>query len=526
MRNFLNVGFPALFLVLGGLLVVSLLLSGSLGLGQIRAASNSPSCWNYDQTADNWTQTDCGLRGDIVNNCLVIDGGFAICNGTGSPNINAALQQSTDGSCSSRSGTWQDVFNRIFGLCSGSSVGSSPVPTASPLAQASSDDPNCSLLDRIFGSCAIPTLTPSQNTSDCALYSDCEDSQLVFRIVEIITPPKDRVVGKQIEIKVSIRDGYIGAQNSSGKVRPLRVPQECVQASFGDNNKAYFDDTHGPAWYYDSGYSTAEADGCEPGVFVDDRYARPEDNILRYVWGKGGQFIIRGRFLSPLKSGATSNESKLVIQISGNPQSQIVCNDETNLLASLAADSPVSRQITPARLNQEVELTKIELEAQNDGWITQIILLPQLQSTVFNYANDWKSFGVYDANGTKIGEVPTVVPLRNRQGQSMGSETSLVETNGNKESWLIKHMPPRLPTIQGSIWNRTPIRIAIRPIWLKPGQTAQLSLRGVLGLGPLGTSVNKWNLNFAGTTCYGGPNLVTQPVIIYGNQVTLPISFQ
>ena len=108
LKSINNVRFPALFLVLGGLLVVSLLLSGSLGLGQIRAASNSPSCWNYDQTADNWTQTDCGLRGNIVNNCLVIDGGFAICNGT------ASLVGDT--SASQAITTQRSLYDRIFDI--------------------------------------------------------------------------------------------------------------------------------------------------------------------------------------------------------------------------------------------------------------------------------------------------------------------------------------------------------------------------------------------------------------------------
>lgn len=525
LKIFRNLGLPILFLVLGGLIVVSLLLGGiGVGLGQIQAASNSPSCWEYDQTTNRYSQSNCQIRGTVVNDCLIIDKTFAVCSGLSSPNTGAQATPTFLGppireDCS--------LLERIFSVCKlppRASSGSTPSPTATASTQPSAGDSSCSLLDRIFGLCATPTptATPTQNTADCALYSDCEDSQLVFRMVGIITPLKDRVVGKPIQIKVSIHDSYIGRQDSSGKAKPLRVPQECVHASFGDNNKAYFDDSHGPAWYYDTGYSTAEADGCEPGVFVDDRYARPEDNILTYTWSKSGQFIVRGRFLSPLKAGATSNEDKLTIQISGTPQSQVLCNDTPNLAASLGADSPVARQLSSARVNQEVELTKVELTSQNSGWITQLIVLPQLQSTVFNYANDWKSFGVYDASGTKIGEVPTVVQLRNRLGQSMGSESSLVETNGNKESWLIKNTPPRLPTIQGSIWNRTPIRIAIRPTELRVGQTIKLSLRGVLGNGSGHISINKWNLNFAGATCYGGPNLIAQPGIIYGNWITLP----
>src|SRR3989338_10472802 len=119
LKSINNVRFPVLFLVLGGLLVVSFWLGGiGINLGQVGAASNSPSCWNYDQTADNWTQTDCGLRGNIVNNCLVIDGGFAICNGT------ASLVGDT--SASQAITTQRSLYDRIF------DIWPSPLAVSSP----------------------------------------------------------------------------------------------------------------------------------------------------------------------------------------------------------------------------------------------------------------------------------------------------------------------------------------------------------------------------------------------------------
>lgn len=130
-----SLSFPILVMVLGTLIVVNMLFTAKgLSLGQSSADTDSPSCWSFDQASNKWNQTDCQIRGDVVNNCLLLERVFGICNGTDSPNVSAVSQQTTGTQCASRSGTWQDVFNRIFGLCTTSTavVTSSPTPSVTP----------------------------------------------------------------------------------------------------------------------------------------------------------------------------------------------------------------------------------------------------------------------------------------------------------------------------------------------------------------------------------------------------------
>lgn len=122
MKTLSNLGLPALFLVLGGLIVVSLLLGGiGVGLGQIWAASNSPSCWEYDQSTNRYSQSNCQIRGTIVNDCLVIDRTFAVCSGLSSPNTDAQATPTFLGPPTREGCT---LLQRIFSVC----VRPSPTP--------------------------------------------------------------------------------------------------------------------------------------------------------------------------------------------------------------------------------------------------------------------------------------------------------------------------------------------------------------------------------------------------------------